>query len=96
MRWRGKAPSHFFFIGLELVRGLGRYIDSQEGGEVRRRAEFFSGWKAFAKFCRLGPPFILHFQLKRQTGVLYVKVFDGSLCLKEWEESDDDMTPPPA
>ena len=73
-----------------------RVVVSQEGGEVRRRAEFFSGWKAFAKFFRLEPPFILHFHLKRQTGVLYVKVFDGSLCLKEWEESNDDMTLPPA
>ena len=75
---------------------LARVLVSQKGGEVRRRAEFFSGWKAFTKFFRLEPPFIIRFQLKRRLGVFHVKVFDGTLCLKEWEESDDDMTPPPA
>ena len=71
-------------------------ITSHDSGEVRRRAEFFSGWQAFARFFRLDTAFVIRFQLKRQTGVFYVKVFDGSLCLKEWEDSDDDMTPPPA
>ena len=75
---------------------LARVTVSHEGGEVRRRAEFFSGSKAFAKFFRLETTFVIRFQLKRQTGVFYIKVFDGSLCLKEWEESNDDMTPPPA
>ena len=75
---------------------LAHVVVNQEGGEVRRQAEFFFDWKAFAKFFRLAPPFIVRFQLKRQIGVFYVKVFDDSLCLKEWEKSDDDMTPPPA
>ena len=41
---------------------LARIIVSHEGGEVRRRAEFFSGWKAFAKFFRLEPAFVIRFQ----------------------------------
>ena len=73
-----------------------RVVVNPEGGEVHRRAEFYSAWKGFTKFYRLAPPFIVRFQLKRRIGVFHIMVFDGSLCLKEWEESDDDMTPPPS
>ena len=75
---------------------LARAVISQEGGAVCRKAKFFSGWKGFTKFYRLASPLIVRFQLKRQLGVFHIKVFDGTLCLKEWEESDDNMTPPPA
>ena len=96
----GEGPFRFLLHRVGARQGpwelLARLIVSQDGGEVHRRAEIFSGWKAFAKFFRLEPPFIICFQLKRQTGVFYIKVFDGSLCRKEWEESDDDMTPPSA
>ena len=95
----GEGPFRFLLRRVGARQGpwevLARIITSQEGEEVRRRAEFFSGKKAFGKFFCLAPPFILRVQLKRQVGVFYVKVFDGSLCIKEWEESDDDMTPPP-
>ena len=73
-----------------------RAVVSREGNEARMRAEFYRGWRAFASFYRLAPPFILHFKLKRWHGVFFVKVFDGSICLWVWEESDDDMAPPPA
>ena len=96
----GEGPFRFLLHRVGARQGpwevLARVITSQEGEEVRRRAEFFSGWKAFAKFFRLAPPFIVRFQLKRQLQGFYVKVFDGSLCLKQWEERDDHMTPPPA
>ena len=96
----GEGPFRFLLHRVGARQGcwevLARVIVSHEGGEVRRRAEFFSGWKGFARFYCLAPPFIVRFQLKRRLGVFHVKVFDGSLCLKEWEESDDDMTPPPA
>ena len=95
----GEGPFRFLLHRVGARQGcwevLARVIVSQEGGEVRRRAEFFTGWKAFAKFYRLAPPFIIRCQLKGRLGVFHVKVFDGSLCLKEWEERDDNMTPPP-
>ena len=96
----GEGPFRFLLHRVGARQGcwevLAYVVVSHEGGEVRRRAEFFSGWKCFAKFYRLKPPFIVRFQLKRWLGVFHIKVFDGSLCLKEREESDDDMTPPPA
>ena len=96
----GEGPFRFLLHRVGARQGpwevLARIIVSHESGKVRRRAEFFSGWKAFARFFRLDTAFIIRFQLKRQTGVFYIKVFDGSLGLKEWEESDDDMTPPPS
>ena len=96
----GDGPFRFLLHRVGARQGpwevLARVTAGHEGGEVRRRVEFFSGWKAFAKFFRLDSAFVIRFQLKRQTGVFYVKVFDDTLCLKEWEESDDDMTPPPA
>ena len=58
---------------------LARVVVSHEGGEVRRQAEFFNGWKGFARVYRLAPPFIVRFQLKRRLGVFHVKVFDCSL-----------------
>ena len=96
----GEGPFRFLLHRVGARQGpwevLARVVVSHEGGEVRRRAEFFSGWKGFARFYRLAPPFIGRFQLKHRLRVFHVKVFDGTLCFKEWEKSDDDMTPPPA
>ena len=96
----GDGPFRFLLHRVGAHQGpwevLARVVVSREGEEVSRRAEFYSGWKGFAKFYRLAPPFIVRFQLKRRIGVFHIKVFDGSLCLKEWEESNDDMTPPPS
>ena len=94
----GDGPFRFLLHRVGARQGpwevFARVVISHEGEEVLRRVEFYSGWKGFARFYRLASPFVVRFQLKRRTGVFYIKVFDGSLCLKEWEESDDDMTPP--
>ena len=83
----GEGPFRFLLHRVGALQGcwevLARVIITHEGGEVRRRAEFFSGWKCFARFYRLAPPFIIRLQLKRHLGVFHIKVFDGSLCLKE-------------
>ena len=71
-----------------------RVVVTQEGNETHRRAEMFSGWRDFAGFYRLAPLFIIRFKLMRGRGVFYVKVYDVSLCLQTWEESDDDTVPP--
>ena len=55
----GEGPFRFLLHRVGARQGLwevlARAVVSQEGGEVRRRTEFFSGWKAFARFFRLAP-----------------------------------------
>ena len=96
----GEGPFLFQLHRVGALQGpwevRARVVVTQEGNEAHRRAEFYSGWRAFAGFYRLAPPFIIHFELMRGCGVFFVKVYDGSLCLLTWEESDDDTAPPPA
>ena len=73
-----------------------RVVISRDGNETRRRLQFYSRWRTFAGFYRLAPAFILLFKLKRRHGTFFIKVFDGSLYLQDWEERDDDMAPLPA
>ena len=44
----------------------------------------------------LGEAFPAAEELRLPTNLSTLLTDDGALCLKEWEESDDDMTPPPA
>ena len=55
-----------------------------EGDDVVNKVEFVRGWDEFAAFYELEAGFILCFRLRRDRGIFYVKVFDGTLCLKPW------------
>ena len=55
-----------------------------EGDDVVNRVEFVRGWDEFADFYELEAGFVLCFSLRRDEGIFYVKVFDGTLCVKPW------------
>ena len=54
------------------------------GDAVVNRVEFVRGWDEFTDFYELEAGFILSFLLHRDRGIYYVKVFDGTLCIKPW------------
>ena len=70
----GDGPFRFLLHRVGARQGpwevFARVVVGREGEEVRRRPDFYSGWKGFAKFYRLAPPFIVRFQLKRWLGVI--------------------------
>ena len=52
--------------------------------DIVNKVEFIKGWDEFADFYELEAGFVLCFRLRRDLGIFYVKVFDGTLCLKPW------------
>ena len=61
-----------------------RFTSQVEGDDVVNKVEFVRGWDEFADFYELEVGFILCFRLRRDRGIFYVKVFDGTLCIKPW------------
>ena len=90
----GDGPFRFLLHLVGARQGpwevLAQVVVNGEGDGVPTRAGFYSGWKCFANFYRLAPPFLVHFRLHHVRGIFIVKVFDGTLCLRAWEGSDDE------
>ena len=61
-----------------------RFTSQVVGSDVIDRVEFVKGWDEFADFYELEAGFILCFRLRYDKGVFFMKVFDGTLCLKPW------------
>ena len=66
-----------------------RLTSRLENGVAVEKAEFFKGWKDFAHFYGFEVGFILNFRLRREKGIFYVKVYDGTLCAKPWVAAED-------